>query len=113
MEMILVADDNDAIRVALTDVLREAGYDVVGASSGEEALALANKPIALVIADIVMPPDGGVALVEALRQRIAGLKVMFISGYGALPMGTGGVDPVLSKPFSSDELLGRIAELVP
>jgi CheY-like chemotaxis protein len=110
---ILVADDNDDIRATLGELLRDEGYRVLEAASGEDALALVHEGIDLVIADIVMPPDGGVALVDTLTQRIAGLKTLFISGYGALPMGAGGVDPVLSKPFSSGELLARIAELVP
>jgi CheY-like chemotaxis protein len=110
---ILVADDNDDLRTAVAEVLREQGYRVVEAASGDEAAALAGEPFALVVADIVMPPEGGVALVDALRRRIAGLKVLFISGYGALPFGAGGVDPVLSKPFSSEELLARVAELMP
>ena len=110
---ILVADDNDELRAVLAEVLREHGYRVLEAASGDDALALAGEPLALVVADIVMPPEGGVAIVDELKRRVAGLKVLFISGYGAIPLGGAGVDPVLSKPFSSHELLARIVELVP
>lgn len=109
---ILVADDNDAVRSVVAEILREHGYDVLEAGSGEEALALADGNLALVIADIVMPPEGGVALVDELQRRIAGVKALFISGYGALPIGSAS-DPVLSKPFSSKELLARVEQLVP
>jgi CheY-like chemotaxis protein len=109
---ILVADDNDELRGLIGDALRDRGCRVVEAASGDEALALAGERFALVVADIVMPPEGGIALVDALRQRIAGLKVLFISGYGALP-GGGGADPVLGKPFTADELVSRIAALAP
>jgi CheY-like chemotaxis protein len=109
---ILVADDNDELRGLIGDTLRDRGCRVVEAASGDEAMALAGERLALVVADIVMPPEGGIALVDALRQRIAGLKVLFISGYGALP-GGGGADPVLSKPFTADELVSRIAALAP
>jgi CheY-like chemotaxis protein len=109
---ILVADDNDELRGLIGDVLRDRGCRVVEAASGDEAMALAGERFALVVADIVMPPEGGIALVDALRQRIAGLKVLFISGYGALP-GGGGADPVLGKPFTADELVSRVAALAP
>lgn len=109
---ILVADDNDELRGLIGDALRDRGCRVVEAASGDEAIALAGERLALVVADIVMPPEGGMELVDALRQRIAGLKVLFISGYGALP-GGGGADPVLSKPFTADELVSRIAALAP
>jgi CheY-like chemotaxis protein len=109
---ILVADDNDELRGLIGDTLRDRGCRVVEAASGDEAIALAGEGLVLVVADIVMPPEGGMALVDALRQRIAGLKVLFISGYGALP-GGGGADPVLGKPFTADELLSRIAALAP
>jgi CheY-like chemotaxis protein len=109
---ILVADDNDELRGLIGDTLRDRGCRVVEAASGDEAMALAGERFALVVADIVMPPEGGIALVDALRQSIAGLKVLFISGYGALP-GGGGADPVLSKPFTADELVSRIAALAP
>ena len=110
--LILVADDNDAVRAVVAEILREHDYDVLEAGSGDEALALADGSLSLVIADIVMPPEGGVALVDELQHRIAGLKALFISGYGALPIGSAS-DPVLSKPFSSDELLTRVAQLLP
>ena len=110
---ILVADDNDAIRELVAETLREDGYRVLEAATGDEALALSTDGLALVVADIVMPPEGGVALAEALKRRVAGLKVLFISGYGALTTGSVAVDPILTKPFTAKELLSRIAELRP
>jgi two-component system, cell cycle sensor histidine kinase and response regulator CckA len=110
---ILVADDNDQIRALVAEILRERGYRVFEAATGEEALATCSEGLALVVADIVMPPDGGLAIVDALRERVAGLKVLFISGYGALHHGADDIDPVLSKPFTADELLSRVIELAP
>jgi CheY-like chemotaxis protein len=110
---ILVADDNDQIRALVAEILRERGYRVFEAATGEEALAACGEGLALVVADIVMPPDGGLAIVDALRERVAGLRVLFMSGYGALHLGADDVDPVLSKPFTSDELLSRVVELAP
>lgn len=110
---ILVADDNDQIRALVAEILRERGYRVLEAATGEEALAACSEDLALVVADVVMPPDGGLAIVDALRERVAGLKVLFISGYGALHRGADEGDPVLAKPFTSDELLARVGRLAP
>jgi len=110
---ILVADDNEELRSVVAETLRDAGYEVLEAASGEEALRLPHEDLALIVADIIMPPEGGIALVDALKARVAGLKVLFISGYGATSGRSAEVDPVLSKPFSADELLRRVAELAP
>jgi len=109
---ILVADDNEELRSVVAETLRDAGYEVLEAASGEEALRLPHENLALIVADIIMPPEGGIALVDALKARVAGLKVLFISGYGA-SNGRSAIDPVLGKPFSADELLRRVAELAP
>jgi CheY-like chemotaxis protein len=110
---ILVADDQDVVRGFVSMVLRGHGYDVVDTASGDDALDLCDRGFDLLIADLVMPPEGGLALAETLRQRIPGLRVLFISGYGALQSGSTSLDPVLGKPFSGAELLQRVAELVP
>ena len=80
-------------------------------------LALATNEgvdIDLLLTDVVMPGMNGRQLHEALTARRPGLRVVFISGYPALP-GTqeeivaGGPDAVLAKPFTREELLARVA----
>jgi len=109
---ILVADDDASVRRMVAAILRGHGYRIVEAATGDEALERATADVELVIADLVMPPEGGVELVDALRRRLPGLKVLFISGYGVLPAVSNAHDPLLSKPFDPRELLRRVAGLL-
>jgi two-component system, cell cycle sensor histidine kinase and response regulator CckA len=109
---ILVADDDAAVGGLVATILRAKGYRVLEARSGEEALEHVEDGLALVIADLVMPPNGGVELADTLRRRVPGLKVLFISGYGVLPGSTNSRDPLLGKPFAPADLIGRVAELI-
>ena len=110
--VILVADDDASVLRLVAAILRSRGYRVLEARTGDEALRLVEDGLALVIADLVMPPEGGVELVDALRRRVPGLKVLFISGYGVLSNSPNTHDPLLSKPFAPADLLRRVAELV-
>lgn len=69
MARILAVDDSAAMRQMVGVTLKAAGYDVLDASDGDEALAIARKaPVDLVITDVNMPNMDGIALVRALRQ---------------------------------------------
>jgi len=114
---ILLAEDEPAVRRLVAGYLVDAGHAVLVAPDGEEAMALAAAhagPIDLLVTDVVMPGMNGRQLHEALEARRPGLKVVFMSGYPALP-GTqeeivaGGPGAVLAKPFTRDELLARVA----
>lgn len=109
---ILVADDDAAVGELVATILRAKGYRVLEARSGDEALERVEDGLALVIADLVMPPNGGVELADTLRRRVPGLKVLFISGYGVLSDSTNSHDPLLGKPFAPADLLRRVAELI-
>jgi CheY-like chemotaxis protein len=109
---VLVADDDAAVGGLVAMILRAKGYRVLEARSGDEALERVEDGLALVIADLVMPPNGGVELVDTLRQRVPGLKVLFISGYGVLSGSTNTRDPLLGKPFAPADLLRRVSELI-
>jgi two-component system, cell cycle sensor histidine kinase and response regulator CckA len=109
---VLVADDDAAVRGFVATILRGHGYRVLEAQTGDEALRFVEEELALLVADLVMPPEGGLELADALRRQIPGLKVLFISGYGVLSGSSNTVDPVLGKPFSPADLLRRVAELV-
>jgi PAS domain S-box-containing protein len=114
---ILLAEDEPAVRRLVAGYLADAGHAVLVAPDGEQALALAaahGGPLDLLVSDVVMPGMNGRQLHEALCARRPGLKVVFMSGYPALP-GTqeeivaGGPGTVLAKPFTRDELLARVA----
>ncbi len=109
---ILVADDDDAVRSLVALFLRNAGHTVLEASNGQEALAQIDESVELVIADLVMPPAGGLELADALKALSPKLKIIFMSGYGTkLPPGGEDRDPLLVKPFGPDELLRRVEQL--
>ena len=93
-------------------MLMDLGYDVVEASSGEEALRLIDDGLRpdLVVTDHLMPGMTGVELARALRARRPSLPLLIISGYAE----EDGMDPSfarLTKPFRNSELTARLAEM--
>jgi CheY-like chemotaxis protein len=113
-----VAEDEAAVRRLVEGYLRGAGFDVLSAASGREALEVAlrhGRAIDLLLSDVVMPGMNGRELYEALAQRHPGLRVVYMSGYPALPgsqeeIVDGLRDVFLEKPFTRSELLARLAE---
>lgn len=82
-ETVLLAEDNDATREAVTEVLTGLGYQVVVARTGREALALFEQHganINLLLADIVMPEIGGVELYQRVRQKWPEMPCILMSG---------------------------------
>ena len=117
-ETILVVEDHDGLREYSTSVLRELGYSVLEARSGEEALELlkTRQDIQLLFTDVVLPGLNGRQLAdEALRVR-PDLKVLFTTGYtrnaivhnGRLDQG---VD-LISKPFTFAALAAKVREVL-
>lgn len=113
---ILIAEDDDAIREILEDVLSSAGYRVIGATDGLEALDwLSMVQVNLVIVDILLPRLGGLELIQHLRQssRWAGIPIMVLSAfadlerYQSLP-----VEAVQLKPFHLSDILGHVERLI-
>ncbi|MBL0274673.1 MAG: response regulator [Anaeromyxobacter sp.] len=116
---ILVAEDEPGVRRLVEGYLREAGHAVLAAPDGAAALALADAhagAIDLLLSDVVMPGMNGRQLHEALHLRRPAVRVLFMSGYPALP-GTqeeivgSATGEVLAKPFTRAELLARLAEV--
>ena len=107
----MIADDDDSVRAVIARILRDGGYTVLEARSSDEALALGDD-LKLLVADLVMPSTGGVELADTMRARIPGLRVLFTSGYCRTRNSFGPDDPLLAKPFTADELLRRVRQLV-
>ena len=110
-ETILLAEDENSVRVTSQLFLETLGYTVLAAETPEEALRLAGThcgPIHLLIADVIMPGMNGPDLARVLTDEYPNLKCLFISGYTAdvmLHRGTLGAGmPFLSKPISRDDL---------
>jgi two-component system cell cycle sensor histidine kinase/response regulator CckA len=80
---ILVVDDEDSIRTFSERALKGAGYEVLVASNGSDALAVAEAqgPFDLFVVDLVMPEITGDELGRRLRQRDADVKVLYFTGY--------------------------------
>jgi|GEM_PF-265319 len=98
--LILLVDDDDAVRPFTAGLLRELGYRVIEAASAEtaEALAPGGQGIDMLVTDIIMPGAPGHVLAARLRQERADLPVLFITGYGGDAVL--GDAPVLLKPFT-------------
>ena len=113
---ILAVDDDPHILEVLEVRLVSAGYDVVTASDGQEALeVLAKTPVRLVISDIRMPGMSGTRLQEEMVRRGLKLPIIFLTAHGSIPGAVeaikhGAVD-YLTKPFDGQELLARVAEV--
>jgi signal transduction histidine kinase/CheY-like chemotaxis protein len=106
-ETILLAEDDAGLRELAARTLREAGYRVLEASDGFDAQALAvehGESVDMLLTDVVMPKRSGRELAAELRRARPSLPVLFMSGYtDAVPQGAGS-DPLLSKPFTPEEL---------
>jgi PAS domain S-box-containing protein len=114
-ELVLVVEDEDELRRLAVRELEERGYLVLAAANGVEALAVARsleRPVDLLVTDVVMPEMNGVELAESLVDLWPELAVLFMSGHldeGAMERHP--LDPdadLLPKPFTPDQL-GRRA----
>ena len=118
-ETVLLAEDEEAVRVLVSQVLRLCGYTVLAARHGVEALQLSEQyagNIDLLVTDVRMPQMGGEALAERLRQKRPHLKVLFLSGYADSPhlrrdIREGAADH-LQKPFLPAVLAGKVREIL-
>jgi CheY-like chemotaxis protein len=113
MAHILVADDNRGFAELVRALLEDAGYSVVTAYSGLAALSAAEQqPIDAAVLDVLIPEISGDAVAVRLRQANPGLPVILMTGNGDLYAKASGL-PVLHKPFTKEELLGAVEQLLP
>jgi CheY-like chemotaxis protein len=112
----LVVEDEQQVRALTCEFLSSAGYSVLTAKDGVEALQVANRRgslIQLLLTDVVMPKMRGTELALELKARLPNLKIVYMSGY--LEQDTCSGDTlekaiVLQKPFSRDTLIRKIGE---
>lgn len=108
---VLFVDDNALVRLYGATVCREAGYTVLEAAGGAEALALCRdfpETIHILVTDLRMPKMDGVQLAAAIRELRPDIRVLFSSGHTAdLPDGS----VFLGKPYTEDQLLDKIQSL--
>ncbi|MFW5870822.1 MAG: response regulator, partial [Candidatus Sumerlaeota bacterium] len=118
-ETILVADDEEAIRMVSTDILRTLGYRVISAADGEEAVSIFQerpRAIDLVILDVDMPNLNGRAAARVMQLARPDIKVLFASGYSDAnqrkALRDEGFDQFISKPFTMFDLQSAVRQIL-
>jgi PAS domain S-box-containing protein len=118
-ETVLLVEDESMVRGLLREVLSSAGFAILEASNGREALELHAERIGQVdvlVTDVVMPELNGSRLAEALRARKPALRVLFVSGYAdaalTLDEGLDEATAFLSKPFDPSALTAKVRALL-
>ncbi len=118
-ETVLLVEDEPVVRLLAAELLRRSGYQVLESGDGAEALRLIEERrcfIDLLLTDIVMPGIGGRQLVEQLPGFLAGMKILYMSGYPDEAIGRHGLldpgTPFLQKPFTADGLLRKVREIL-
>ena len=119
METILVADDEAQVRSLARDILLGAGYRVLEAEDGEQALRVAEDhqgAIHVLLTDIMMPGINGKELADRFLVARSDAKAIFMSGRVAEVISDAGVlipaDAFLAKPFTAERLLNKVRERI-
>jgi PAS domain S-box-containing protein len=118
-ETILIAEDDAMVRRFMREVLEDAGYTVMEAKDGKDAIDIFNENkdrIKLLVLDVIMPKKNGQEVYETLKESNPSLKALFTSGYSADIIHKRGIvsegPEVILKPVSSDKLLRKIRDVL-
>lgn len=116
---ILVVDDEDMLRLLLTEMLTDSGYKVLVASNGLEAIEIYQKhktEIDLVVSDIGMPKMGGEETFKQLKLLNKDVKLIFVSGFleieKKIELEKLGICGFVQKPFQAHQLLNLIQQIL-
>ena len=116
-ELVLVVDDDSAVRQVTVEMARDLGCEVVQASGGEQALAMIDQlssPPKLILLDYAMPGMNGLQLARELRERGLTAPIALVTGYAELldaDIATGQLAGLLRKPFTIRELHTLLTQL--
>jgi two-component system, cell cycle sensor histidine kinase and response regulator CckA len=114
-ESVLIVEDEEAVRELAAEFMKSAGYTVLTARDGIEALEVAKRsgPIKVLVTDIVMPNMRGPELAKVLKASRKNLKIVYMSGYLEFNKGDDEFQEgsyFLQKPFSRDSLVCKVDE---
>ena len=117
MLRILLAEDDEAMRVYLARALEKVGYRVTAVDNGVAALPLlTDEPFDLLLTDIVMPEMDGIELARRAAELDPDIKIMFITGFAAVALNSDSAAPknakVLSKPVHLRELVSEVNKML-
>ncbi|HZV21117.1 MAG TPA: response regulator [Hyphomicrobiales bacterium] len=117
MQTILLAEDDDSMRRFLAKALEKAGYEVVSYGNGAEAYeSLKEKPVTLLLTDIVMPEMDGIELAKRAAELNPAMKIMFITGFAAVALQQYSEQRqpsrVLSKPIHLKDLVREVDKML-
>lgn len=117
LETILVVEDECAVRGLVRGVLESAGYTVLEAANGEDAIRIAatyEKPIDLLLTDVVMPQIGGRQLAKMIEAMDPKIRIIYMSGYAEKAIVHHGIlehgAVLLQKPFAPYALVKKVRE---
>ena len=119
-ELVLIVEDEDAVRELAAEFMKSAGYEVLTARDGHEAVGLAvsrngGDPIRVLLTDIVMPNMRGPELAKCLKAQNPELKIIYMSGYLEFNKADGEFVEggfFLQKPFSRDSLVSKVDDVL-
>jgi DNA-binding NtrC family response regulator len=119
-ETLLLVEDEDFVRELVREILQTSGYNVIEASSAEQAMQIIESddtpPIDLLVTDVVLPGLNGARLAEQLKARMPRIETLYMSGYPGDSMFRGEVfDPgqaFLAKPFTRHVLTRKVREIL-
>jgi CheY-like chemotaxis protein len=114
---ILVIDDDEGVRMTVEHVLKAAGYQLMIANDGKHAINLLDTFVPdLVITDLIMPTQDGMATIKILKTQRPGLKIIAMSGGARIGNDNIlqkakeiGADHIIAKPFEFDALTELVA----
>lgn len=114
---ILIVDDEPIVRESIRDWLKDAGYQVATAETGEEALALvAKQDFSVIIMDIRLPGKTGIAVLKEIKEVKPEIKSVIITAYPTVEFATEakklGVVDFLIKPVAPDDLERLVRETI-
>ena len=117
---VLIVEDEQSMQRALKNKLEHAGYTVLAAANGPEALSAlecSEQPVHMLLTDMVMPGMNGVELARRARAVRRGIKVLYTTGYSDEVLARGNapdreISAIVSKPFTAAELTRKVRQVL-